>query len=96
METDLALELTVGLAVGSRLRNGAWCLAARPSPHAFALKAEGKDVQYTYVCLTFHSGAGAEAPFAVGRFDAGGRVNPVTYDYYATLTRALAEYWEVS
>lgn len=76
-------RLLAGPNIGDRLSNGAWCLAARRTH---------REGHYTFVVLTFHSGAGAEAPFAVGRCSPGGEVNPITYDYFATLPYAMFNY----
>lgn len=81
------------LTTGNRLPNGAWVLDAKESPAAFEMQArEDRHVQYKYIVLTFHSGAGAQEPFATGRADEGGRINPISYIYFPTLPKAMFDY----
>lgn len=82
METEAPVR--VGPRIGDRLSNGAWCLDARQTHFGGELNK--------WVVLAFHSGAGAEAPFATSRCDAFGNVNPMTYSYFATLPYATFDF----
>lgn len=77
--------------IGDKLRNGSWLLMHKPSVRAYKML---ENVQYTEIFIAFHSGAGRQQPFAVGRCDPYGNVNPISLWYYATLPQALLGYEE--
>ncbi len=81
--------------IGDRLKNGSWLLMHKPCVRAYQSLGKGlTEPIYTEIFIAFHSGAGRQQPFAVGRCDPYGNVNPMSLWYYATLPQALLGYEE--
>lgn len=86
MTTTAPEPLHSRLETARRLHNGAWVLAARPADKP------GQFHEEIHAVLTFHSGAGAEAPFATGYARPSGVLIQGSYRYFATIEYALFDY----